>query len=337
MNKNNEVIIYTDEGYDSELVMIDGKLWTSFSTLSQMFSTTILEVTPVLTEIFNSGELSRIEHARKEDDDWYFSVDAIISVGYRLNSQKATQFRVWSTNTLARYVTDGYLINDDILKSDPKKLSELAAKIRELRANEKNIYASVRECFKIAASDYEPSSNEVRSFYSLLQDKFHHAITKMTSSQLVLDRANHTDINMGLQSFNGLVPTKSEVRIGKNYLNETEMYRMHLLSEQFLLFAESTALGGQNMTMNMLHTQLDKLLQLNGYEVFDGYSDYIKEHALEHANSEYETFLEIKKLAHLGIDVDLDLFYMGEYEELKSQTEMITTQQINKALALRVD
>ncbi|WP_422126216.1 RhuM family protein [Vibrio fluvialis] len=85
-----------------------------------------------------------------------------------MNTKKATQFRVWSTNLITRYITDGYLVNDDILSSDPKKLSELAAKIRELRANEKNFYASVCECFKIAASDYQPSSNEVRRFYSLL-------------------------------------------------------------------------------------------------------------------------------------------------------------------------
>ncbi|HCG8411088.1 TPA: virulence RhuM family protein [Vibrio parahaemolyticus] len=221
MGNNNELVTYTDEGYDAELIMIDGKLWASFHTLAEMFSTSIEELTPILKEIFNSGELSRIEHAQKVAltpngiEDWLFSVDAIISVGYRLDTQKATQFRVWSTNIITRYMSDGYLVNDDILKSDPKKLSELAAKIRELRANEKNVYASVRECFKIAATDYEPSSDEVRRFYSLLQDKFHHAITNMTSSQLILDRADHTDLNMGIQSLNGAIPTKSEVMVGK--------------------------------------------------------------------------------------------------------------------------
>jgi len=288
MNNKNEIVVYTDDGYDAELILMDGKPWASFPTLAEMFSTSIEDLTPVLKEIFNSGELSRIDHAQKLSltphgiDEWFFSVDAIISVGYRLNTQKATQFRVWSTNIITKYMSDGYLINDEILKSDPKKLSELAAKIRELRANEKNVYASVRECFKIAATDYEPSSEEVRRFYSLLQDKFHHAITSMTSSQL----------------------------------------------------AESTSLAGKDMTMSMLHSQLDKLLEINGYEVFEGYSDYIKEHAVKHAQQEYEKFLEIKKLEHLGIDVDLELFYLGEYDELKEETAKITTRALHKALSI---
>ncbi|WP_305813970.1 RhuM family protein [Photobacterium leiognathi] len=129
-----------------------------------MFSVSLNELSPILKGIFDSGELNSKQHTTKislspsGNEDWYLSVDTIISVGYRLNSQKATQFRVWSTNIITKYLSDGYLVNEDILKSDPKKLNELAAKIRELRANEKNVYASVRECFKIAATDYEPSS-----------------------------------------------------------------------------------------------------------------------------------------------------------------------------------
>ena len=189
-----------------------------------------------------------------------YSLDTIISVGYRVNSKKATQFRIWATGILKQYIKDGFVLNESLLKSDPGKLNLLAAKIRELRASEKNVYASVRECFKIAASDYEPSSQEVKSFYSLLQDKFHHAITRMTASKLVLDRAGHEYENMGVLSFDGFLPTKAEVKIGKNYLDATEIYRMHLLSEQFLLYAESTALMEKEMTMKTLHDQLDTRL-----------------------------------------------------------------------------
>lgn len=341
MNKENEVVVYTDEGYDANLVVIDGKMWASFDTLADLFSIQIQELSPILRNIFDSGELSQTENARKItvnpafDDEWHFSTDAIISVGYRLNSQKATQFRIWSTGILSKYMSDGFVFNEDMLKSDPKKLSQLAAKIRELRANEKNIYAAVRECFKLAASDYEPSSSEVRSFYALLQDKYHHAITSMTSSQLILDRADHSDANMGLQTFNGAVPTPKEALVGKNYLKESEVYRMHLLSEQFLLFAESTSLAGKNMTMKILHEQLDKLLEINGYEVFNGYSDYIKENAMEHARQEYERFIEIKKLEHLGVEVDLDKFYTGEYDEYKYETSKITTKQLHKAIVVQ--
>lgn len=338
MTQHNELVVYTHEGYDAKLIMMEGKLWASLQTLADMFSLSIEKLIPVLKQIFDSGELNSLEHTKKtitsqnSIEEWFLSVDAIISVGYRLDAQKATQFRVWATDIITRYMTDGYLFNEDILKKDPQKLNELAAKIRALRANEKNVYASVRECFKIASSDYQPRSEEVRRFYSLLQDKFHHAITKMTSSQLILDRADHSFHNMGMQLINGAIPTKSEISIGKNYLNESEIYRMHLLSEQFLLFAESTSLAGKNMTMSMLHSQLDKLLELNGYAVFEGYKDYLKDDAKEHAQREYEKFLEIKKLEYIGINVDLELFYLGEYDELKPEIEKISTRELNKSL-----
>ncbi|MCD9481542.1 RhuM family protein [Photobacterium phosphoreum] len=338
MTQQNKLVLYTNEGYDAELIMIEGKLWASLSTLADMFLLSIEQLIPELKKIFDSGELNSDEHSKKifsnqsGIDEWFLSVDVIISVGYRLDTKKATQFRVWSTNIITKYMSDGYLVNDEILKSDPKKLNELAAKIRALRFNEKNVYASVRECFKIAASDYQPRSEEVRRFYYLLQDKFHHAITNMTSSQLILDRADHSFPNMGIQSINGLFPTKKEISVGKNYLNESEIYRMHLLSEQFLLFAESTSLAGKSMTMSMLHSQLDKVLELNGYDVFEGYKDYLKDNAKEHAQREYEKLLEIKKLEYIGIDVDLELFYLGEYDEFKPAIKKISIRELNKSM-----
>ncbi len=263
----------------------------------------------------------------------YYSFDAIISVGYRVNSKRATEFRRWATVVLKQYARDGFVINEELLRSDPKKLNALAVKLRELRANEKNVYASVRECFKMASSDYEPSSKKVRKFYILLQEKFHHAITGMTSSKLVYDRANHADQNMGIQTIKGEIPTKEEAAVGKNFLNQTELYRMHLLSEQFLLYAESTALMSKKMTMQSLHEKLDDLLRFNDYPVFSGYKDYLKTRAMQHAKNEWEAFIEIKKLEYVGVKVDLELFHQGEYNEYKEQTLQITTKQLNKALA----
>jgi hypothetical protein len=159
----------------------------------------------------------------------------------------------------------------------------------------------------------------------------------MTSSKLILDRADHTDINMGIKTIKGIIPTKSEAVIGKNYLTELEIYRMHLLSEQFLLYAESTALSSKKMTMKGLHNQLDNLLKLNDYPVFDGYTDFLKDRAIEHAEREYEAFVEIKKLEYLGVDVDLELFFQGEYNEYKEQTSNITNRQLSNALLISTD
>ncbi|MEJ0045941.1 MAG: RhuM family protein [Rhodospirillales bacterium] len=173
-----------------------------------------------------------------------YSIDVVISIGYRTNSKVATKFRQWATQIIRTYVDQGYVINEKQLRESPEKLNKLAAEIRALRAAEKQIIAKVRDCFKLSSSDYDPSSKEVRSFYALLQDKFHHAVTGLTSSKLILDRANHREDNMGLHTKAGNFPTLADAQTGKNYLRADELYRLHLLSEQFLLYAEATALAG---------------------------------------------------------------------------------------------
>ncbi|MBA6296713.1 RhuM family protein [Colwellia sp. MB02u-9] len=331
-------IIYSSSGDDIEVFIKGETVWATQMAIADIFETDIKSISLQIENIFKEKELNEHEHfqtapsATSTNMVDYYSFDLITSVGYRVDSKKATQFRMWATQVTTQFVKDGFVINEELLRSDPKKLNALAAKIRELRANEKNVYASVRECFKLAASDYEPSSDEVRKFYSLLQDKFHHAITKMTSSKLIIDRANHVEEQMGVNSFKGALPSKSEVLVGKNYLSETEVYRMHLLSEQFLLYAESTSLSGKVMTMLGLHEQLDNLLRLNGYPIFSGYSDFLKDKAVEHATREYEDFIEIKKLKYIGLSVDLEGFYLGEYNEYKAKTSSVSIRELNKAL-----
>jgi len=328
-----------DEGkVDVEIAIENDSAWATQAGMAKIFDIDVSGITKHLKNVFDSGELDKSSNVQKmhiakstKPVDFY-SLDAIISVGYRVNSLKATQFRIWATDVLKQYIADGFVINEARLREDPEQLNKLAVKIRELRANEKNVFASVRECFKIAASDYEPSSKEVRKFYILLQDKFHHAVTNMTASKLKLDRANYADANMGIVSMDGNIPTKQEARVGKSYLKEDELYRLYLLSEQFLLYAESTALRGDNMTMVQLHNQLDNLLTLNGYPVFSGYKDYLKDEANAHVEREYKNFIEIKKLESLGITVDPVMFEIGEYDEYKEQTNQITMQKLNQVL-----
>lgn len=329
--------ISEDENVD--LSFIDDTIWTTQKEMARLFDVDVRTINEHLKNIFNTEELSEEAVIRKfritaSDGKMYdtnhYSLDAIISVGYRVSSSKATQFRQWATQVLQTYIRDGYVVNEELLRDDPKKLNELAAKIRQLRAGEQNVFAQVRECFKISASDYEPTSQEVRSFYALLQDKFHHAITSMTSSKLIMDRAGFSDNNMGLVSFKSLLPTKQEAKIGKNYLTENELYRMYLLSEQFLLFAESSALMGKKLTMQDLHQQLDRVLDLNGYPVFDGYKDYLKNSAMDHAEREHKRFIDIKKLEMLGIKVDILDYDSGVYEQYRTQMDEISIHKLKK-------
>lgn len=329
--------ISEDESVD--LSFIDDTIWITQKGMATLFDCSTDNIALHLKKIFKDEELDQKAVTEeysvtaldgKNYNTKHYNLDAIIAVGYRVNSKKATQFRKWATQVLHTYIQDGYVINEALLRDDPEKLNKLAAKIRELRADEKNVFAQVRECFKISASDYEPSSQEVRTFYSLLQDKFHHAITKMTSSKLIMDRASYKEDNMGLVSFKDLWPSKQEVKTGKNYLTENELYRMYLLSEQFLLFAESSALMNKTLTMKDLHEQLDKILEVNGYPVFSGYTDYIKDSAIRHVEAEYNRYRDIKKLEMIGIDVDIVEYELGAYKEHQAEIEAITTQQLKK-------
>ncbi|WP_020395932.1 RhuM family protein [Thiolinea disciformis] len=339
------LLTYQDGGSKNiEIIVSNESVWITQKNLAEIFGVNVPAISKHISNIFEEGELdensvvSILEITASDGKKYktaHYHLDAIISVGYRVNSQKATKFRIWATQVLRQYITDGFVIDEKRLRDDPEKLNKLAAKIRELRANEKNVYASVRECFKISASDYDPSSPEVKTFYALLQDKFHHAVTKMTASKLILERADHADQNMGVQSVEGFLPTLKEAQTGKNYLTESELYRLHLLSEQFLLYAESTALRGERMTMRQLHQQLDKLLILNGYPVFDGYKDFLKDSAMQHAEKEFELYLELEKLKLLGVEVDLQAFYDGEYDIYKDQTEKMTVKTMSKMIEIR--
>lgn len=334
---NSTLYSLEDRSDSVEVFFQNETAWATQKAMSQIYDIDVSGITKHLKNVFDSKELDEksnvqfLHIAKSAKPVKFYSLDAIISVGYRVNSHKATQFRIWANAIIKQYIRDGYVINEAVLRDDPSRLNALAAKIRELRANEKNVFAQVRECFKISASDYEPTSQEVRRFYSLLQDKFHHAITKMTASKLVMDRANSLDDNMGLITFNELLPTKQEARAGKNYLTKDELYRMYLLSEQFLLFAESSALMGKKLTMEDLHNQLDTLLEVNGYPVFDGYKDFLKDEAMNHAQSEYETFIELKKLEmHTGKPVDYLDYCLGLYKELQEDIDKISMNKLRQ-------
>lgn len=298
------------------------EIWATQSEIASLFETSQSNISQHLKNIFEEGELDQDSNIRKSNiassakPVALYSLDVIISVGYRVSSSKATKFRQWATTTLRAYIEQGYVVNEQALRDDPSKLNKLAATIRALRSEEKQVYAKVRECFKLGASDYDPSSKEVRKFYSLLQDKFHHAVTKMTASKLIMDRADHKEENMGMAVFSGNRVTTTDAKTGKNYLTPDELYRLHLLSEQFLLYAESTALAGKKMTMQSLHNQLDRLLQLNDYPVFDGYKDYLKDKAERHAKQELTLYKKRLKIEQMGIEYDEEALALGEYDHI---------------------
>lgn len=322
---------FTDDDADVELRFDpqDQAIWATYQNIADVFGVDYSTIRKHVKNIYEDGELEKkatqakialvqIEGGREvlREGVLHFNLDMIISVGYRVNAKRAVKFRQWATRTLTAFVEQGYVINEKALRESPEKLNQLAAAIRALRSEEKQVYAKVRECFKLCSSDYDPNSKQVRSFFALLQDKFHHAVTGMTSSKLILDRASHHEEKMGLQTIRGDFPTLEEAKTGKNYLKSEELYRLHILSEQFMLFAEGTALAKRPMTMESLHGQLDRLLVLNDYPVFSGYEDFIKEEAISHAKQELGLFKKRRKIEALGYEYSEEALTAGEYDEL---------------------
>jgi hypothetical protein len=303
----------------------ENEIWATQAQIADIFQVTVPTINEHLKNLLKAGELDETSVIRKfritaSDGKGYltshYNLDAIIAVGYRVSSKEATKFRQWSSKIVRSYLEQGYVINEKALRESPEKLNKLAAEIRALRSSEKQVYAKVRECFKVSSSDYDPSARQVKTFYALLQDKLHHAVTGLTSSKLILDRADHRETSMGLRSMEGAKPTFDDAKTGKNYLREDELYRLHLLSEQFLLYAESTALAGRKMTMKSLHDQLDRLLVLNDYPVFDGYKDYIKDEAIKHAKVELGLYKKRLKIEAMGVEYDEEALAYGEYDDL---------------------
>lgn len=329
--ENTNSIAFNNDGNNIQFRFESGAqaIWATAQNISDLFEVDVSTVRKHIQNVYADNELQGEATSAKfalvqneggrtvvREDVLHYNIDVILSVGYRVNAKKAIQFRQWATQTLRAFIEQGYVINEKALRESPEKLNKLAAQIRALRSEEKQVYAKVRECFKIGSSDYDPKSQQVKTFYALLQDKFHHAVTGMTGSKLVMDRAHHTYDNMGLQTMKGDFPTLEDAQLGKNYLYPEELYRLHILSEQFLLFAESTALAGKNMTMESLHKQLDRLLTLNDYPVFGGYTNYIKDEAMQHAKIELGLYKKRKKIENMGIEYDEDALISGEYDDI---------------------
>lgn len=297
-------------------------IWATQAQIAELFQTDVSGVSRHLKKIFDEEELSpasnlqKMQIAGSTKPVTLYSLDAVISVGYRVNNKTATKFRQWATGTIKAFIEQGFVVNERALRESPEKLNKLAAQLRALRSEEKQVYAKVRECFKISASDYEPSSKQVKRFYALLQDKFHHAITGMEGSKLIMDRVDHREQHMGVRTFSGKEPTLAEATTAKNLLDKDELYRLHILSEQFLLYAEATALAGRKMTMGSLHKQLDRLLELNDYPVFEGWKAYIKDAAERHARQELGLYKKRKKIKSMGIEYDEEALAAGEYDEI---------------------
>lgn len=294
-------------------VLVEGEtVWASQKGMAEIFDIEPNTVGYHLKNIFESKELDQESVTRKlrataVDNKPYqtifYNLDAVISVGYRVNSYRATQFRRWATEVLKSYLIKGYALHDDRLKQGTKLFAkdyfdELLDRIREIRASERRFYQKITDTYAQCSIDYDKDAPITHQFYAQVQDKLHYAIHGHTSAELIAIRADATKPNMGLTHWRnggkrGKI-TKSDVLVGKNYLNREEMEGLDRLVSMYLDFAENFARRNKALTMKDFSEKLDDFLKFNAYEVLDSHGKVKREHAERHSIQEYEKFRVIQ-------------------------------------------
>ena len=322
--KNNEGSIIVDAIYKDET------LWLSQKGMARVFSVGVPAISKHLKNIFEEKELDKNAVVSKmeitaDDGKKYntevYSLDAIIAVGYRINSKKATEFRIWATKILKEYMTKGFTLNDERFikgnKYDYKYFDELLERIKTIRVSERMAYQKITDLFISTSVDYNPKSEEAYTFFKIVQNKLHYAISGYTAAELIYNRANSEKAHMGLTSWknspDGLI-YKYDVTIAKNYLNEEELSKLNDLTNLFLVFAEDEAKERHVMTMKDWINATDDLLKFRRKEILSNSGSICHKEAVEKAEKEYEKFRVIQDEEYIS---SMDEFYKRYLSESK--------------------
>jgi hypothetical protein len=308
-----QFLFYASTGGDVRVQVVaeDETVWASQRGMSEIFGVDVRTINEHIGNVFAAGELEREATIRKfrivrqegarqvEREIEYYNLDAIISVGYRVNSVSATQFRIWATGILKEYLVKGFTLNDDRLKQGNQLFGkdyfeELLERIREIRASERRFYQKVTDVFAQCSIDYDKTSEAAFLFYASVQNKFHFAIHGKTASELIIERSDATKPNMGLTSWKndkaGGKVLKIDVSTAKNYLSEDEIRSLNRLVSQYLDFAEGLAERRKVMTMADWIDKLDGFLRFNEYEVLGDAGKISADAAKKKAEAEYAKF-----------------------------------------------
>jgi hypothetical protein len=311
MDKKHEIVLYQ---MDTTNILVnvyykDETFWLPQKGMADLFDCSSDNISLHLKNIFADEELDPeatteiFSVVQKEGERSVtrnvkcYNLDAIIAVGYRINSKKATRFRQWSTKTLKEYITKGFVLNDEMLKNGRSfgkdYFDELLERIREIRASERRAYQKIADIFEQCSYDYDKNSETTRAFYAFVQNKLHFAVTGKTAAELIYERVDAGEPTMGLTTWkdspDGKI-LKRDVGIAKNYLNEKELSRMNRLVTMFIDYAELMAEDEVLMGMQDWLDETNQFLVNNRRKVLAGKGHISHEHAIQKANKEYEQF-----------------------------------------------
>lgn len=321
-NKQMEMVLYhTDEGDVSvDAYIAEESIWVSQKGMSEIFGVGIPAISKHLKNIFNGGELDKelviskmeittrhgaIEGKTQQNETNYYNLDAIISVGYRINSKKATQFRIWATSVLKEYMIKGFVMDDERLKQGQTAFGkdyfrELLERVRSIRASERRIWQQVTDIFAECSIDYIRDSEIAYNFYATIQNKFHYAIAKRTAAEIVYESADHTKDNMGLTTWKNAPDgriLKSDVSIAKNYLNEKQIRQLERAVTGYFDYIEDLIERENVFTMKEFSESVNAFLEFRKYDILKDNGKISRSKALERAYSEYKTFNKTQKIS----------------------------------------
>ena len=301
--KNNMLIYVSKDGNVKVDVNIQNEdIWMSQDVMANLYDTTKNNISIHLKNIFDEGELEKDSVVKKflttaSDGKNYnvlhYNLDAIIAVGYRINSKKATEFRIWATKVLKEYMTKGFALNDERLKNNGTSpyFEELLARIRDIRSSEKVFWRKVLDIYSTSI-DYNPKDKLSIDFFKTVQNKMHYATHGNTAAEVIFYRVDSEKENLGLTNFKGNYPTKSETEIAKNYLTEEELNILNRMVSAYLDIAEINALDRHLMTMQDWINELDSFLKMTRKDILKGSGKISHEQALKKAHEEYDKYMQ---------------------------------------------
>ena len=301
-----------------QVIIKEDTIWCTQKAMAQLFGVERSVVTKHLGKIFSSNELDECSVCAKfahtaEDGKTYnsnfYNLDAIIAVGYRVNSLKATRFRQWATKILNEYIRKGFALDDDRLKQGTAVFGkdyfrELLERVRSIRASERRIWQQITDIYAECSIDYDRSAQTTKDFYAMIQNRFHYAITGQTAAEIIYSKADHNEPNMGLTTWknapNGRI-LKSDVTVAKNYLSEKDIRRLERTVTSYFDYIENQIEMQNSFTMEQFADSVDKFLTFNDFKTLPNKGHISASQAKEKAEGEYDIFNRTQK-----IDSDFD-------------------------------